>query len=62
MSKKTPNEIMDEVNSQIEEGLLDIDGLKKARRRLYRLDEDELSGDESLRKRLLLNCISEFLE
>ena len=61
MSKKTPNEIMDEVNSQIEEGL-DIDGLKKARRRLYRLDEDELDTDESLRKRLLLNCISEFLE
>ena len=61
MSKKTPNEIMDEVNSQIEEGL-NIDGLKKARCRLYRLDEDELNADESLRKRLLLNCISEFLE
>lgn len=61
MSKKTPNEIMDEIDNLIEQGL-DIEGLKKARRRLYRLDEDELNTDESLRKRLLLNCISEFLE
>lgn len=59
--KKTATKITDEIDKQIEDGL-DVKGLKKARRRLYRLDEYELSTDESLRKRLLLNCISEFLE
>ncbi len=59
--KKTATQIMNEIDKQIKDGL-DVEGLKKARRRLYRLDEDELSTDESLRKRLLLNCISEFLE
>ena len=59
--KKTATQIMNEIDKQIKDGL-DVEGLKKARRRLYRLDEDELNTDESLRKRLLLTCISEFLE
>lgn len=61
MKKKTPTEVMDEVDNLIEQGL-DIEGLKKVRRRLYRLDTDELSTEEKIRKDILLVCISEFLE
>ena len=61
MKKKTPTEVMDEVDKLIEEGL-DIEGLKKARRRLYRLDDDELSIDEWCRKWKTIRCIQEFIE
>ena len=61
MKKKTPTEVMDEVDNLIEQGL-DIEGLKKVRRRLYRLDTDELSTEEKIRKDILLVCISEFIE
>ena len=59
--KKTATQIMDEVDNLIEEGL-DIKGLKRVRRRLYRLDTDGLSTEEKIRKDILLTCISEFLE
>ena len=61
MKKKTPTEVMDEVDNLIEQGL-DIEGLKKVRRRLYRLDNDELSIEEHYRKYLILECIKEFIE
>ena len=52
---------MDEIDAMIEEGL-DVEGLKKVRRRLYRLDDEALSVEEFCRKGWMLLCIREILE
>jgi hypothetical protein len=49
------------INKQIEEGL-DKEGLLKARKKLYKISDDELNIDEWSLKRTMLACISEFLE
>lgn len=61
MKKKTPTEVMDEIDRQIEDGL-DIEGLKKAKRRLYRLDDDKLSADEWCRKWQTIRSIQDFIK
>lgn len=52
---------LESINKQIEEGL-DKEGLLKARKKLYRISDDELNVDEWSLKRTMLTCISEFLE
>ena len=61
MKRKEAAEVMDEIDAMIEEGL-DVEGLKKARRRLYRLDDEALSIEEHYRKHWMLLCIREILE
>ena len=45
MKRKEPMEVMDEIDTMIDDGL-DVEGLKKVRRRLYRLDDEGLSIEE----------------
>ena len=61
MRRKEPMEVMDEIDAMIWEGL-DVDGLRKVRRRLYRLDDEGLSIEEFYRKGWMLLCIKEILE
>lgn len=49
------------IDEQIQAGL-DKDELKKIRRKLYRIKNEELSIDELFLKQLLLECIKEMLE
>ena len=61
MRRKEPMEVMDEIDTMIDDGL-DVEGLKKVRRRLYRLDDEGLSIEEHYRKHWMLLCIKEVLE
>ena len=60
MKRKTSTEVIDEIESLIEQGL-DIEGLKKARRRLYRLKDDSLSIHNCYRKYRTLGYIKDII-
>lgn len=60
MTKERKIQILDEIEKQIEDGL-DKDGLRKARRRLYRIDTYFECADIIYKKALLLEAIQEFL-
>lgn len=59
MSKQS--EKLEALDKQIEGGL-DTKDLLKARQKLYRIKDYELTNEEWNLKRTLLNCIAEYLE
>lgn len=60
MTTERKFQILDEIEKQIEDGL-DKDGLRKARRRLYRIDTYFEPADLIYKKALLLQAIQDFL-
>lgn len=58
--KKTVREKLEEVNKAIEDGCENAE-LKSLQKKLYRIDQDDCTVEEWLKKYTLLKCISEFL-
>ena len=53
-------EAIKKIDNQIENGL-DVEGLKKARKKLYRFKDSEISTEAWTLKRIILGCIKEML-
>ena len=49
-----------QIDKEIEDGL-DVEGLKKARKKLYRFKDSEISTEAWTLKRIILGCIKEML-
>lgn len=53
-------EAIKKIDKQIEDGL-DVAGLKRARNRLYRFKDANISVEAYIEKRYILECINEML-
>jgi hypothetical protein len=56
------NKVIQEIDDRLNgEGYATLEDLKKARRRLWRLDNDTLDTDEWVKKLRLLQCLQELV-
>ena len=57
------NKVIEEINARLNgEGYANVGDLIRARRRLYRIDNDGLSTDEFIEKLTVLKCLKELIE
>lgn len=57
---KHPIEYLNEYDKKIEQGI-DVEELKRVRRKIYRFKDYEITNEEFILKHTLLNCIKELI-